>query len=462
MEEISQRTGSDTSSLDFNHTISLVKNSQNLKEAGRRNTSKWKVQMRKINFKNRTSKTIVFGTSLNKELCAQRDQLDDSQFLQNGISNLKKPYVPDFGYEGATPEILFGTAKKGWALIADSILSFPRLESSSRVIKKIAKKVSSSRKSMKNNKMGLNLCKLKRYNKSLNSSLGSPVRPRTEMENFSFNKVVRISPELEEADSRIKLHKPVKKFRMRKRSKNNGDLNAFKRYPSRIVKCREFTESVPKDLNKRNSSCKRSRKFRLQNGNTVRLSNSLQKKDLSNIKFCKTKQKIREFLSNQSGPLFDANINIRNFDMKNEQIKLVPQNEKKCGKAISKSFISQDPKELKKLASVQSSIRKINNQFHEFLNQDLPLKPEQFKNKLANHFSTKLVDNKRLKYAAPMTVISTSESCVPDLSESLNLRESVNAPGSQKKPRFLAISPDSQAYDEMVSQKNKQKRIFNS
>jgi len=35
----------------------------------------------------------------------------DPQFLQRGISNMKKGYIPDFGYEGASPEILFGSAK---------------------------------------------------------------------------------------------------------------------------------------------------------------------------------------------------------------------------------------------------------------------------------------------------------------------------------------------------------------
>lgn len=159
----------------------------------------------------------------------------DSEFLQKGISNMKKPYVPDFGYEGAAPEILFGSAKKGWALIADSILSFPRLQRSSKVIKRIAKKTSLGRKSLRKNRMTLNLYKVKPFNRSLDSSLGSPVRPKTEMETFSFKKIARISPEVRCVEPSKKPQKPVKKLRLKRKSKKSNGGATIKGFLSRSI-----------------------------------------------------------------------------------------------------------------------------------------------------------------------------------------------------------------------------------
>jgi hypothetical protein len=62
--------------------------------------------------------------------------LIDPQFLCGGISDLKKGHIPDFGYEGVSADSMFGTEKKGWKLIADSILAYPKLQRSEHFLSK--------------------------------------------------------------------------------------------------------------------------------------------------------------------------------------------------------------------------------------------------------------------------------------------------------------------------------------
>lgn len=49
---------------------------------------------------------------------------------------MKKGHIPDFGYEGVSADSLFGTEKKGWKLIADSILAYPKLQRSEHFLSK--------------------------------------------------------------------------------------------------------------------------------------------------------------------------------------------------------------------------------------------------------------------------------------------------------------------------------------
>jgi len=56
--------------------------------------------------------------------------------LEAGLSNIKIGHVPDFGYENVNSNSLFGTEKKGWNLVADSILAYPKFQKSINIFSK--------------------------------------------------------------------------------------------------------------------------------------------------------------------------------------------------------------------------------------------------------------------------------------------------------------------------------------
>lgn len=88
-----------------------------------------------------------------------------------------------------TPEVLFGTAKQGWALIADSILMYPKLQKSSKILKQLRGNARASLKLAKDRRLAFRLQKKSGKIKSECTNLVSPVKARSSGMNSQLERI---------------------------------------------------------------------------------------------------------------------------------------------------------------------------------------------------------------------------------------------------------------------------------